>query len=170
MESVKDKSGLKGWVEIAVIGADGEIKDFEVVENLITTVGDQYYAQRGGNVTESQGDVTGMKLGTGTSAATKSGAAAALGTYITGSNELFDSSPTVNAVGSDVGYTIDYVTTWEAGNVTNSAITECVIVNDAGTDATSAASATISRITFTAKNKTASDALIITWKHLFEGA
>lgn len=53
---------------------------------------------------------------------------------------------------------------------TNSAITEAVIVNDSGTNATSTAANSISRIVFTAINKGASDTLAITWNHKFLGA
>lgn len=166
-----DAVEMLGIATIQVIGPDGSVKEEEIVRNIITTIGDQYYAQRGANVAETTADVTGMKLGTGTTAVAKSGAGAALVTYISGSNNLFDATyPSVAAVGADVGYTADYVVTWAAGDVTNAAITEAVIVNDAGTDLTSAAAATISRIVFTAKNKTADDSLVITWKHLFNGS
>ena len=63
-----------------------------------------------------------------------------------------------------------YKTTWGAGVATNSAITEAVIVNDQATNATTTAANTISRITFTAVNKGASDTLAITWSHKFLGA
>jgi hypothetical protein len=52
---------------------------------------------------------------------------------------------------------------------TNAALTEAVIVNDAGTDATSSAANTAHRVVFTAINKGASDTLVITWNALFKG-
>jgi hypothetical protein len=63
-----------------------------------------------------------------------------------------------------------YKTTWGAGVATSSALTEVVIVNDAGTNATSTAANGISRSVFTLVNKGASDSLAITWNHKFLGA
>lgn len=60
-------------------------------------------------------------------------------------------------------------TSWGAGDVTESALTEAVIVNDAAADATSSAANTIARIVYAAKNKTADDTLAITWAHTFNG-
>ncbi len=112
-----------------------------------------------------------MKLGTGTTAAAKSGAGAALVTYESGSNNPFDASfPTTIDETGDTGWSASYKTTWAAGDVTDTALTEAVIVNDAGTDATSSAANTYARVTFTAINKTADDSLIITWNHTFLGA
>lgn len=164
--------GLHGAAVIQLVDADGHVKHQEVT-NLITTSGDQYYADRGAAAVlpaalADATKVTGMKLGTGTTAAAKSGAGAALGAYIAGSNNPFDASfPAKVDLAGDTGWQIQYKTTWAAGDVTNAAITEAVIVNDAGTDATSTAANTISRIVFTAINKTASDTLVITWNHTF---
>lgn len=171
-----DKMTLVGEVTIELFDEDGKLKHKEVVHNLITTAGDEYYAKKGivaiaPAAPAAPTAASGRKLGTGVTAAAKSGAGAALVTYISVSNNPFDASfPVANAVGGDTGWTADYKTTWAAGDVTNSAITEAVIVNDAATDATSTAANTYSRVTFTAINKTASDSLAITWKHKFLGA
>jgi hypothetical protein len=112
-----------------------------------------------------------MKLGTGTTAAAKSGAGAALVTYEAASNNAFDASfPVLVDLASDTGWQIQYKVTWAAGDVTETALTEAVIVNDAATDATSTAANTIARVVFTAINKTASDTLVITWNHTFNAA
>lgn len=173
---LKDGAGIVGYGIVELRGADGELKSVEPFANLITTAGDQYYATRAiaGVVPATPADatkVTGMKLGTGTTAVTKSSTAAALITYKTASNVVFDASfPTAAAVGGDAGWNANYKVTWGAGVATDAALTEAVIVNDAGTNATSSAANTISRVVFTAVNKGASDTLAITWTHKFLGA
>lgn len=167
---------LKGEVFLEVIGPDGKVKDSRKVENIVTDKGDEYYAKKaivGVSPANPSAPtvVSGMKLGTGTTAASKAGAGAALVTYISGSNVAFDSSyPSAADLGSGSGWQVTYVTTFPAGTATNSAITEAVIVNDAGTNATSTAANTYARITFTALNKSAADSLVLTWKHTFLGA
>lgn len=144
--------------------------------NLITDAGDLYIA---GKVIAAIAPASpaaptaasGMKLGTGTTAVTKAGAAAALITYLTGSNAAFDATfPSTSNLGSGLGVNSVYKTTWAAGVATNSAITEAVIANDAGTNATSSAANTYSRVVFTAINKTATDSLAITWNWKALGA
>lgn len=168
--------GIIGTLTLELYGPDGELKDRRVVRNLITTAGDEYYAKKAiaGVAPASPSAPTaasGMKLGTGTTAAAKSGAGAALVTYESGSNNPFDTSfPTTIDEAGDGGWSASYKTTWAAGDVTETALTEAVIVNDAGTDATSTAANTYSRVTFSAINKGAGDSLVGTWNHKFLGA
>jgi len=154
----------------------GLLKEVIPFANLITTAGDQYYAQKGivgispANPAAPTA-VNGMKLGTGTTAAAKSGAGAALVTYLSGSNVAFDATfPSAAAVGGDTGWNATYKTTWGAGVATNGAITEVAIVNDQGTNATSTAANTISRAVIASVNKAAGDTLAVTWNHKFLGA
>lgn len=168
--------GLVGYGIAELRGPDGELKQVVPFANLITTAGDEYYAKKG--ITgispanpSAPTAASGMKLGTGTTAAAKSGAGAALVTYETGSNNPFDSTfPSAAAVGGDSGWNAVYKTTWAAGDVTETALTEVVIVNDAATDLTSAEADTYARAVFSAINKGASDSLAITWTHTFLGA
>jgi len=157
---------------VAVVG--DEIIPFH---NLVTTVGDAYYgAMAIAGVSPATPSaptlMTGMKLGTGVTAAAKSGAGAALGTYLSGSNATFDSTyPQGAAVGGDSGYTVTYSATWAAGTATEDAISEVVIVNDAATDATSTAANTLSRAVLDpVANKGATQALTIIWNHTFLGS
>lgn len=172
---MEDNSAITGVAVIQVI-RDGEVIHEEETSNIVTTAGDQYYAKKAIVGVSPAGAAaptaaSGMKLGTGTTAAAKSGAGGALVTYISGSNNPFDSGlPTAESVGGDTGWTATYKTTWAAGDVTNAAITEAVIVNDAATDLTSSAANTYARITFSAVNKTVDDSLVITWKHKFLGS
>jgi len=168
--------GFKGNILIQLIDENGDVKDERRADNLITDAGDLYYAGMAIALVTPAAPaqptkMTGMKLGTGTTAAAKSGAGAALVTYISGSNNPFDASfPATQNLGAGLGVNGQYKTTWAAGDVTNSAITEAVIVNDAGTDATTTAGNTSHRVVFTAINKTASDTLVITWNAKFLGA
>jgi hypothetical protein len=116
---------------------------------------------------------SGMKLGTGSTAVAKNGAGAALVTYLTNSQQGFDGGfPTaVNAAGT--GTTVTYRVTYAAGKATSaSAITECVIVNEAPlADATTAATGTLARVLLTGiGSKGASDTLTVTWTHKLLGA
>lgn len=172
-----DGSGLVGYGVIELRDERDRLKLVLPFANLITTPGDQYYAQKAivGISPASPSAptaVNGMKLGTGTTAAAKSGAGGALVTYKTASNVVFDASfPVAAAVaGTDTGWTASYKTTWAAGVATDTALTEAVIVNDQATNATSTAANTIARVVFAAVNKGASDSLAITWAHKFLGA
>lgn len=167
---------IKGEVEIFLLGPKDEIKHHQKIENLVTTAGDEYYTKKAitGIAPAAPAAPTaasGMKLGTGTTAAAKSGAGAALVTYEAGSNNPFDATfPSTEDLAGDTGWNAVYQTTWGAGDVTEAALTEAVIVNDAATDATTTAANTYSRVVFTAIDKTALDTLIIVWKHKFLGA
>jgi hypothetical protein len=173
-KGARDGAGIVGYGVVSLHGPDGRLKDVEPFMNKITTLGDEYYARRGvaGIGTPNIAQPTlmnGMKLGTGTTAVAKSGAGSALVTYITGSNQLFDTThPALTDLSADTGWDAVYKCTWGAGDVTNAAITEAVIVEDAGVDDGTSA-LTLARIVFTAKNKTADDTLAITWAHTFNG-
>jgi hypothetical protein len=173
---IQEQPVFKGTVLIQLIDENGNVKDERTNPNLITTVGDEYYAKRSAAAVApaAPSDVTkvdGMKLGTGTTAVVKSGAGAHLVTYTTGSNNPFDASfPVLVDLAGDTGWQIQYKTTWAAGDVTNSALTEAVICNNAATDGAGTSANTMSRVVFTAINKTASDSLVITWNHTFNAS
>ena len=148
--------------------ADGNLTHRSEQHNLITTVGDQYYAGRAALSTGQPAQVTGFKLGTGTTAAAKTGAGAALVTYLSGSNKANDSGfPTAT------GGVVTWKRTYAAGEATSASnITEVVLVTDTiATDATSSAANTISRALLTSPApKAAGDTLTITWTHTVLGA
>ena len=170
-----DELAMQDTVIIQVFDEHGTLNDEWIGHNLITDAGDLYYAGMAiALVTPASPaqptKMTGMKLGTGTTAVAKAGAGAALVTYIAVSNNPFDATfPATVNLGAGLGVNGQYKTTWAAGDVTNAAITEAVICNDAGTDATSTAANTAHRIVFTAINKGASDTLVITWNAKFLG-
>lgn len=145
--------------------------------NLITDAGDLYAAAKvitGISPANPSAPtaMSGMKLGTGSTAVAKSGAGAALVTYKTGSNVAFDASfPATNNLGGGLGVEARYKGTWAAGVATDPALAEAVICNDAGTNATSSAANTGSRTVFGSTiNKGALDALSITWAWKYLGA
>lgn len=112
----------------------------------------------------------GMKLGTGSTAVAKNGAGAALVTYQSGSNIVFDATFPISS--SSSGRRIQYKTTWNAGVATVNGLNEVVIVNEnVFADATTAAANTISRALLSpVVNKGASDTLAVTWNHTLLGA
>jgi len=168
---------VRGYGLVVVRDAETGRERIRQFRNLVTTAGDQYHAKKvisgvSPAAPSAPTLVNGMKLGTGTATPTKSSTNSALGSYISGSNAAFDATfPQGAAVaGVDTGWQTTYQTTWAAGTATNSAITEAVLVNDSGTDATSTSANTYARVTFTAENKTSTEILTIIWNNVFLGA
>lgn len=166
-ESVaRDDVFLRGYADIVLHDeATGELKHFERVANGITQVGDQYWGERASGIASPPNQVSGMRLGTGTTAFAETGAGAAIVTYITTSQKALDGGYPTSAL-SGTSRRITWQASWAAGTATNAAITEAVITNEATlTDVAGTAANTIARIVFTAVNKTATDSLTITWQH-----
>jgi hypothetical protein len=165
---MEDTSHLRGQLVVCLYDEDGNLKQHEVTHNLVTQVGDQLYGERAVGIT-TLAVPTGMQLGTGATAAAKTGAGAAIVTYITSSALAFDSAPASSLNGAS--RRITYITTWAAGVATNAAITEAVIINQSvATNSGAAAAATISRAIISTVNKAAGDSLVITWTHDLLGA
>ncbi len=172
-----DTNTLKGTVLVELFDKNGNLKAEYTMNNLITDAGDLYYVAQGISgvspaLPSDPTKVSGMKLGTGATAVTKAGTGAALVTYLSGTNVVFDATyPQSSNLGSGLGVQAVYKTTFVPGVGTHVALTECVIVNDAGTNGTSSAVNTISRILFASPiNKGASDTLSVTWNHKFLGS
>lgn len=172
-----EEIGTTGYGEAVLRGPDGEIKQRVEFKNLITDKGDEYYSKKAAVSVGDYGSsaptaVNGMKLGTGTTAAAKSGAGSSIVTYISGSNNALDaSSPTCSAVGTDVGWYIIYTVTWAAGDATNAAIAEVALVNDQASDDIGSAAETYARAVLSSTvDKAAGDSLTIVWRHKFLGA
>ena len=159
-----------GLVVIEWFRGDGTLRDRQVVHNLITQVGDQFYGERAAGIGGAPGAVTGMRLGTGTTAVAKTGAGAAIVTYKTGSYKAIDGTyPQSSLNGSS--RRIQWKTSWGAGVVNGSALAEAVITNESPlTDVAGTASNTISRALFGPITLGASDTLSITWNHDLLGA
>jgi hypothetical protein len=140
-----------------------------VTPNIITQTGDQYYGERAAGIGGAPGQVTGMKLGTGSTAVAKTGAGAALVTYKSGSQKAIDGSFPTSAL-SGSSRRIQWKTSWGAGVINGSALTEVVLVIDTLADATSSAANTIARALFGPLTLGVLDTLALTWNHDLLGA
>lgn len=166
-------TGIKGIVTVALWRPDNagklQLIDEETINNLVTQYGDQFYGEKAAGI-GSHAAPTGMRLGTGTTAAAKTGAGAAIVTYITGSQKAFEGGYPASSIPASARR-ISYQCIWAAGTATNSAITEAVVTNESPlTNVAGAVGNTISRVVFTAKDKQAADTLTITWHHDLLGA
>ncbi len=164
-----DGGGAEGVVTWELRGPDGKIKEKGVNFNVITAIGDRRYAEAGAGLAGAPAVPSGMKLGTGTTAASKTGAGAAVVTYLTNSHQGFDGGTAASADNGSGLRRIRYVTTFAAGKATTSGtpIGEAVMVNEGTlTNAASPDTATISRVLITPTiNKGSADTLTITWDH-----
>lgn len=164
-------SGLyvRGTVHVVLLGPDGEVKLDEVVENLVTQVGDQYYAERAAGI-GSIAAATGMQLGTGSTAPAKTGAGAAIVTLVASSLVALAGAPASSLNGS--ARRLSYSASWAAGVATANNIQEIALVNQAtGTQTAAPAASTIARALLSPiVNKGAQDTLAATWHHDFQGA
>jgi hypothetical protein len=181
----RDGLGIKGLViaelwtprrNLLAAGPRMLLKQCEIAANLVTQVGDQQYgnayAGLHANATVTDPDpVTGMQLGTGSTAAAKTGAGAATVTYISGSNQAIEATYPQSTL-NGASRRITWQSIWAPGDSTNSAIREAVITKDIGLpDVTSIESDTISRVVFgSAIDKQAADTLTVTWHHDLLGA
>ncbi len=158
--------GIRGTVRWEVRNADGSVAASGEVPNLVTSIGQRYYMERAASIVGAPAAITGMKLGTGSTTPAKTGAGAALVTYLANSHQAIDAGfPTSTAVGA--AQRITYSCTFAAGKATSAStpITEVVLVNETLADATSAASATVARALITATTKTDTQILVVTWLH-----
>jgi hypothetical protein len=159
---------ITGHGTYRLIGADGTVKQEGAFTNLITRIGDQMYGERGAGI-GTLGAPTGMRYGTGSTAVAKTGAGAAIVTYVSGSSQVFDSAAASSLSGSS--RRITYTTTWAAGTATATGISEVVITNITIADVAGAEANTISRALIDpVVNKGAGDSLEIVWNHDLLGA
>lgn len=116
---------------------------------------------------------TGMRVGTGTTAVATTGAGAAIVTYATSLTQfkVFDSTWPQSSLVTDTRR-IQYKTTFNAGEATQTALAEAVItIEQPISDVAGTAANTISRALLSPTvNKGASDTLAITWNHDLLGA
>lgn len=170
--SARDTIGLRGYVTAELRGPDGELRGYCTTRNLITQVGDEYYGNRASGAGTQPAQVTGMKLGTGSTAPAKTGAGASLGaSYLTDSDQAIEAGFPTSSL--NVGARrISWRAIWAAGKATTgSPITECVIVNDVLADATTPEANTIARALLTGiGSKGVDDTLTVNWHHDAEGA
>lgn len=155
---------IRGSLHVVLTGPDGQVKYDEWVENLVTQVGDQYYAERAALASGAPAKVTGMQLGTGTTTPAKTGAGAAIVTLVPAS--LVASGDPTSSLQATVRR-LAYTASWGAGVATANNIQEVVLVNQpTGTQTAAPAASTIARaLVSPLVNKGANDTLAITWNH-----
>lgn len=159
-----DVARIVGMLRVQVHGPDGVLKYDQTVPNLVTQIGDRYYAERAAALAGAPAVSVGMQLGTGVTAVAKTGAGAAIVTLVA-SSLVAHGTPTSALSGAS--RRIQYVTTWAAGVATATGIAEVVLTNQATATQTAAPdTATISRALLSPViNKGAGDSLTITWSH-----
>lgn len=143
------------------------------VPNLITDVGDEYYGERAAGIASPPDQVTGMRLGTGSTAPSKTGAGAAIVTYVSGTSKAIDGGyPTSSQPGgAGTARVITWRTSWAAGEADGAALREVVITNETPlTDVAGSAANTICRALFGPYSLSATDTIAITWTHSLLGA
>jgi hypothetical protein len=168
----KPEGAIVGYGILELHDEDGNLKQVEPFANLITDVGDAFHAQAVAYVTRAAIGaptvISGMQVGTGSTAAAKSGAGGAIVTFSAGV-ALTAGYPTTNNLGGGLGVNTTYVATFAAGSGTG-ALTEAVLTNTGTIGSAALAAATIARIVFSTINKGASDSLTLTWNTKFLGA
>lgn len=163
--------GLHGLVHVQLHGPDGELKYDEMFENLVTQIGDQVYGERGAGLGGAPAAAVGMQLGTGVTAVAKTGAGAAVVTFVTGSYKaLTAAAATALNAETPPGRRITYSALWAAGDATANGISEVVLVNASTTTAQLAATTLARALLSPVVNKGASDTLTVTWAHDLKGA
>lgn len=168
-----ERYGIVGYGIIELFDETGELKESKPFANLITDTGDLYYAQMSIALVTPAAPaqptkLTGMQIGSGVTAVAKSGAGAAMVTWLAG--VAFDATyPQTNNLGAGLGVEAVYKTTYPAGTGTGT-INEATLTNTATLGTGSNAGNTIGRILTGSTVKAAGDALAITWRNKFLGA
>ena len=168
---LKERFTIRGHGVAILRDPSGLLKAKIRFGNLITQVGDEYYGERAAGIASPPDQVTGMRLGTGSTAPAKTGAGAAIVTYVSGSNVAIDGGfPTSALQGS--ARRITWESSWGAGVATANGIAEVVLTNETPlTNVAGAAANTIARALLSPTvDKAADDTLTVTWHHDLLGA
>jgi len=163
----EDKSILRSEVIAELRGLDGKLKQRQVTHNLVTDQGDDFAKSA---IYTAAYTTWGMKLGTATTAASKSGAGSfvAVADYVSGSAKALDDSTPKQGASANI---CQFRRLWAAGEGTSNDINR-VGITDNTTDAGEAdATHTFAMAVFAATiNKAAGDTLTVTWNVTFLGA
>lgn len=156
------------WAPLTEPPADGtyQMPRYRIARNLVTEVGDQVILERAAGLGIA-GPVSGMRLGSGTTPASKTGSGAAIDAYIPGTARELYSAPISTLEGSTRRVT--YSAQWPAGTFTHGAVTEAVLTNAASiTDSAGSAGDTIARVVFDPIEVTDVNLVVVTWAHDLE--
>jgi len=168
-EMPRDTLGMVGYGFMELRDGDGQLKMLVPFANIITDVGDMYYAQKGivgiaPAAPAAPTAITGMQIGSGTTAVAKAGAGGAMVTLLVGIAGFDTTYPSVSNLGAGLGVNMVYKTTFSAGSGTGT-VGEATITNGTATVASTVAN-TISRVLVSPTIvKAAADSLAITWNH-----
>lgn len=143
----KETLKLTGQLHIVVRGKDGEIKDEREVKNLVVNAGLEFIASRMIGTADAVMSHMGLGSGTTAAAAGDTDLQTALGSRVGLASSAVDGADAKKVV---------YTANFPAGAGTGT-------VTEAGTFNAATAGIMLCRTTFAAVNKTADDALSITW-------
>ena len=163
----KNKMGLRGVVVAELRDRIGNLKQREIVHNLVTDKGDDFAKSA---IYTAAYTTWGIKLGTATTTPSKSGAGSYIGTgdYVSGSAKALDDSTPKQGASANI---VQFRRLWAAAEGTSNDINR-VAITDNTTDAGEAdATHTFAIAKFaSAINKGADDTLTVTWNVTFLGA
>lgn len=164
---ILDAIGVRGFAHGVLRNGDGEIKHEAVYKNLVTAIGNEYYGERAAGIAAPPDQVTGGRLGTGTTAPSATGAGAAIVTYKTGSNVAVSGGYPQSSNPSGGIRRITWLLSWAAGVATDAALAEAVLTNETPlTNVAGLAANTIARLLLSPLvSKGASDTFDLTWFH-----
>ncbi len=166
-QAAKTTLKMRGEVIAELRDKHGNLKQRSVTHNIVTSQGDKFAAAA---MYTAAYTGWGMKLGTATTAASKSGAGSYIATadYVSGSAKALDDGTPKAGATNDI---VQFRRLWAAGEGTNSNINR-VAITDNTTDAGEAdATHTFAISVFSsAINKGADDTLTVTWNVTFLGA
>lgn len=164
---MKAHIGMRGVVEAIVRDKYGKIKQRQVTHNIVTDQGDDFAKSA---IYTGAYTTWGMKLGTATTAASKSGAGSyiATGDYISGSAQALDDSTPKEGASANI---CQFRNQWAAGEATSATINRVAIVDNTSDAGEADAAHTFAIAVFSATiDKGADDTLTVTWNVTFTGA
>ena len=164
---LKDKMVMRGWVVAELRGPDGELKQREEQHNLVTDQGDIFAASA---IYTGAFAGWGMKLGTASTAASKSGAGSfiAVGDYVSGSNKALDDGTPKAGGANDI---CQFRRLYAAGEGTDATINRVSICGNTDDNGEADATDTYAIAVFAAQiAKGAADTLTVTWNVTYTGA
>jgi hypothetical protein len=168
--NIEERTSIRGSGLAVVRNELGIVTQIVPFDNLVTQVGDQFYGERAAGVASPPAAVTGMQLGTGSTAPAKTGAGAAIVALAAASLVALTGTPTSALNGSS--RRIVYTALWAAGVATVTGLNEVALVNQStGTQTVAPAANTIARALLSpVVNKGANDTLTVIWNHDLLGA
>jgi hypothetical protein len=158
---------MRGEVIAEVRRPDGKLKQRLVTHNIVTGQGDKFAAKA---IFTAAYATWGMKLGTATTEASKSGAGSfvAAGDYVAGSAKALDNSTPKAGATDDI---VQFRRLWAAGEATADNINRVSIVDNTTNAGEADATHTYAISVFAAAiNKGADDTLTVTWNVTYLGA